>query len=171
MMMDQVGKQVVLLEDNQEHFNKISDVLSNCGYTIKWDFKNAKKMMADFEAYKTCSKNFIEIHRETIREKISSIENDNLIWIIDINWTGNSSDNNADEYGLDFIREFQIIDKAIILSVNPKEKYRSALQGSKYVSKFDESGNLFTKTFENKLLNALAINPIKNDSPWPEKLA
>jgi len=162
------SKKVVLLEDNQEHFDIIDAILVNSGYEKIWDFKTTKKLMADFESFKTCSPNFVDTHEENLNEKVFSVKNDNLIWIIDINWTGSPKANNADEYGLEFYRQFKI-KKAIILSVNPREKYRSIIQGLNYISKFDENGNLFSDNFEAKLLEALSINPPKTDSPYENK--
>lgn len=160
---------VVLLEDNQEHFDKIKEILINCKCEIVWDFKTTKMFMADYDSYRNCSPAFTDIIEENLNEKVLTLLNDDkLIWIIDINWTGTPAETDADEYGIDFCKKYKP-KLPIILSVNPKSKYRNTIRGLKYVSKFEENGDLFSKQFELKLLEEMGVNLPKTESPYDYK--
>jgi hypothetical protein len=165
--MEKTNKRVVLLEDNEEHFNKITAILKNMGCEIVLEYDKVITLMTNYDAYKTSSPTYKNRHKTSVQETRDLIPDD-CWWLIDVNWTGQPKETYADEYGLDFHADFRIAaEKTIILSVNPKEKYRTAVNGLVYISKEDDRGTLFTDTFEKNLLKVLLLDVIPvQESPY-----
>lgn len=146
---------VVLVDDFEADFFIIKTILERLGCCLVWDYPNMLRLIANYKAYRTVSENKARWFKSIVVEQIKSfLEDDSIIWILDVCWSTHPSQPSPDRYGIDFMKEFNP-SKPILISLSPNDAYVSQIPGKRFICKTNNAGEPMTEQFERELKDAI----------------
>ena len=150
-----IGRRVLLIDDSERDFSLIKQTLEESGRQVVMDYENVQRLISNYDGYRTVPMEYSDMFKECLLKQIGTfLEEQDLIWIIDVCWLANNPSSFIERYGIDFLREFKPRNP-ILISVSPNEVYSSLIEGVRFVCKRSNTGELMNGQFTRWLNEAV----------------